>query len=324
MLSCCGDYLETVRPRLEDAFGKELSNLLENITFKNTSLLIGATGAGKKIRGCLSLMVSDGLGGDFESAISRAVAVEFIQAATLIHDDFVDQDTVRRNRPAAWTVEGARRAVLIGDVIFASAIRMMSNLSREDGLAVSQAIAEVAKGALREPLDPVVMLREIESNRSMGQLYEGIIHLKTGVLFGAACHLGAIAAKANDELREASYRFGLRIGEAYQIADDVKELKDCLMRQSVLPEQMAVLTPALLCFVDEMRSVIPMFLKGQGMDLKGPLPEFLKTAIGLMEAEIERRLEAAVSEIEKSFPSSGHSNLLRQAPRDILNMFNDN
>jgi len=56
----------------------------------------------------------EALGGGLESAIPRAIAVEFIQAATLIHDDFVDQDTLRRNRPAVWTVEGARRAVLIG------------------------------------------------------------------------------------------------------------------------------------------------------------------------------------------------------------------
>ncbi len=318
MLMCFQNYLETVRPRLEDAFEKELSSLLGDIMLRDISSLM----TGKKIRGCLSLMVSDGLGGDLESAVIRGVAVELIQAATLIHDDFVDQDIVRRDKPAVWTVEGARRAVLIGDIIFATAIRMMSDLSREDCLTVSHAIAQVAKGALHEPLNPSVLAREIESNRSMGKLYEGIIHLKTGVLFGTACHLGAIAAKADSALRKASYCYGLRIGEAYQIADDVKEVKKCLLRQSILPNQMAALSPALLCFVDEMRPLIPMYLKGECTDLKGPVPEFLSTAIGLMETEIERRLKAAVSEIEKNFPSNGYRKLLRQAPPDILNMFN--
>ncbi len=319
MLMCFQDYLETVRPRLEDAFKKELSSLLGDIMLRDISSLM----AGKKIRGCLSLMVSDGLGGDFESAVIRGVAVELIQAATLIHDDFVDQDTVRRDKPAAWTVEGARRAVLIGDIIFASAIRMMSDLGREDCLAVSHAIAQVAKGALHEPLNPLALTKEIESNRPMGQLYEGIIHLKTGVLFGTACHLGAIAAKANNELRKASYRYGLRIGEAYQIADDLKEVKQCLLRKSILPGEMAVLSPALLCFVDKIRPLIPMFLRGECTDLKGPVAELFSTAMGLMETEIEHRLQSAVSEIEENFPNNGYSELAKRAPRDIIKMFNE-
>jgi geranylgeranyl pyrophosphate synthase len=323
MFMCFQDYLERVRPRLDDAFQRELSNLLRNITIRDVSSLMAAIEGGKKIRGCLSCMVSDALGGVLESAIPRAVAVELIQAATLIHDDFVDQDTIRRNRPAVWAVEGARGAVLIGDIIFATAIKMMSDLSMEDSLAVSHAIAQVSKGALHEPLDPLGLAREIESNRFSGQLYENIIHLKTGVLFGTACHLGAIAAEANHELRKISYRYGLRIGEAYQIADDLKEVKEHLSRQSILPEQMVILAPALLCFVDEMRPLIPDFLKGKHTDLKGPTSEFFRAAKDLMENEIEHRLQAAVSEIEENCPNNAYSELMRKAPRDIIKMFNE-
>lgn len=317
------DYLETIKPGLDVAFKTELSNLLSNIAMRDTASLMSAIEGGKKIRGCLSLVVSDALGGDFEAAIPRAIAVELIQAATLIHDDFVDQDAIRRNRPAVWTVEGARRAVLIGDVIFATAIKMMNDLSREDGLAVSDAIAQVSKGALHEPFNPLDLVREIESNRAIGQFYENIIHLKTGILFGTACQLGAIAAKANDEVRKISYRYGLRIGEAYQIADDVKEVKEHLLRQSIHPEQMAMLSPALLCFVGEMRSLIPIFLKGERTDLAGPVSGFFRAAAELMEAEIEHRLQAAIGEIEENFPRTGCRELLRQVPRDILNMFNE-
>jgi hypothetical protein len=323
MFLCFQDYLEAARPRLDDAFNRELSNLLGNIAMRDTTSLMAAIKGGKKIRGCLSCMVSEALGGSLESAIPRAIAVEFIQAATLIHDDFVDQDTLRRNRPAVWTVEGARRAVLIGDVIFATAIRMMSHLSRDDGLAVSHAIAQVSKGALHEPLDPLGLAREMESNRSIGQLYESIIHLKTGILFGTACHLGAIAAEANDELRKISYRYGLRIGEAYQIADDLKEVKLHLSRQSILPEQMVILAPALLFFVSEMRPFIPSFLKGEYTDLKGPVSGFFSAAAELMENEIEHRLQFAVSEVEESFSNNAYSELMRKAPRDIIKMFNE-
>lgn len=308
---------------MDDAFEKELSNLLGNITMRDPPSLMAAIEGGKKIRGSLCCMVSNALGGVLEAAIPRAVAVELIQAATLIHDDFVDQDTIRRNRPAVWTIEGARRAVLIGDIIFATAIHMMSDLGREDGLAVSHAIAQVSKGALHEPLDRLGLAKEIESNRFSGQLYENIIHLKTGILFGTACHLGAIAAEANHELREISYRYGLRIGEAYQIADDLKEVKEHLSRQSILPEQMVILAPALLYFFDEMRPFIPDFLKGKHTDLKSPILEFFNAATDLMENEIERRLQAAVSEIEENFPDNAYGELTRKAPRDIIKMFNE-
>ncbi len=323
MISCFQDYLEMVRPRLDVAFEKEVSNLLRNITIRDPSSLMAAVEGGKKIRGCLCCLVNDALGGTIEAAIPRAVAVELIQAATLIHDDFVDQDTIRRNRPAVWTVEGARGAVLIGDIIFATAIKMMSELGREDSLAVSHAIAQLSKGALHEPLDPLELAKEIESDRFSGRLYEKIIHLKTGILFGTACHLGAVAAEANHELQEISYRYGLRIGEAYQIADDLKEVKDHLSRQSILPEQMMILAPALLYFFDEMRPFIPDFLKGKQTALKSPASEFFRAATDLMENEIERRLQAAVSEIEEKFPPNAYSELARKAPRDIIKMFNE-
>lgn len=317
------EYWAACKPGLDDAFRKQISFLLGNISLKETAALMATLGEGKKIRGCLTCLFSDALGGGPEDTIPRAISVELIQAATLIHDDFVDQDTIRRNRPAVWTIEGARGAVLIGDIIFATAIKMMSDLSRDDSLAVSHAIAQVSRGALHEPLDPLRLAKEIESNRFSGQLYEHIIHLKTGILFGTACHLGAIAAEANHELRKISYRYGLRIGEAYQIADDLKEVKEHLSRQSILPEQMVILAPALLCFVDEMRPLIPDFLKGKYTELKGPVSEFFSAATDLMENEVEHRLQAAVSEIEENFPDNGYSELTRKAPRDIIKMFNE-
>ncbi len=317
------DYLEMVRPRLDDAFERELSSLLRDITIRDASSLMDAIEGGKKIRGCLSCMVSNALGGVLEAAIPRAVAVELIQAATLIHDDFVDQDTVRRNRPAVWTIEGARGAVLIGDLIFATAIKMMSDLSREDSLAISHAIARISMGALHEPLDPLGLAKEIESNKFSGQLYEKIIHLKTGILFGTACRLGAIAAEASDELKKISYRYGLRIGEAYQIADDLKEVKEHLSTQSILPEQVVILAPALLYFVEEMKPLIPDFLKGKRTNLEGCMSEFLVASTDLMKHEIEQRLHAAVSEIEENFPDNGYSELTRRAPQDIIKMFNE-
>ena len=316
------DYSETPRPILEHALREALSGLLGGIAVRDAAHLTDSLEAGKKIRGCLTCMIAQALGGKLEAAIPRAISVELIQAATLIHDDVVDRDTVRRGRPAVWIVEGARRAVLIGDVIFASAIATMSDLSREDGLAVSQAIAQVSKGALHEPFDPLVLASEIESGTINNHHYEKIIRLKTGILFGTACLLGAIAAEADKELRKRSYRYGLHIGEAYQIADDIQEVKAHLSKRSIRPEQVMALTPALLQFADGMRPHVVTLLKGKSTRLNRAALNFFNTAAELMELEIEHRLQSAVFELEGHFPDNGYRTLVRSAPRDIIRMFN--
>ncbi len=317
------DYLDARKPALDEAFRKQISVLLGEVTMRNAASFMETLAAGKKIRGCLSCLVTETLGGTFAEAISRALAVELIQSATLIHDDFVDQDTLRRNLPAAWTLEGARKAVLIGDVIFATAIKMMSDLSREDGLVVSEAIAQVSRGALHEPLDPLMLAREIESGGWSDHLYEKIICLKTGILFGAATHLGAIAAGAGRKLQEAAFRYGLRVGEAYQIADDLKEVQQHLHRRSIHPQHLVSLAPTFLHFVKELRPSILDLLRGNGLHADEALWGFFSLAVKRMTEEIERRLQSARSEIEQDFPRNEYGELARQAPWDLIRMFNE-
>ncbi len=316
-------YLEHLRPRLDVAFARKLSRLLESIPMKDLVALTGTLASGKKIRGCLSCLISDTLGGTLESAIPRAIAVEMIQTATLIHDDFVDQDFLRRNRPATWTLEGARRAVLIGDVIFADAIKMMDDLGREDGSAVSRAIALVAKGALHEPLDPMMLAGAIEAGKLKEDLYPQIIHLKTGILFGTACLLGAISAETDGPLKEASYRYGLRIGEAYQIADDLKEVNQLVLRRAVAPEEIVALAPMFLYFFADTQPTLMKGLGGKWGEAEEAVLECCQKIVGLMEREIEERLKSAASEIEKNFADSPYSELARSAPREIIQMFNE-
>jgi hypothetical protein len=313
------DYAAYVRPRLNDAFKAQLSELFQDVALRNGAALHSALADGKKIRGSLLCLVGKALGAELETALPRAVAVEFIQAASLIHDDFVDQDTVRRNQPATWTLEGARQAVLIGDVIFATAIKKMSDLGREEGAVVSDAIAQVARGAVHEPLSPLMLARAIEANRVDGRLYEKIIHLKTGILFGAACRLGAVAARAAPDLRDRSYRYGLRIGEAYQIADDIHEMQQYIRRPSIDANRMALLAPACICFANQMRPQILAVLKGDGPD--GGLTNGFQTAVRAMQDAIAHRLASAQAEVDRYFPQNEYSALVRRAPWDLIQMF---
>ncbi len=317
------DYCTARKPALEKAFRREIAALLGEAPLRNRASFLAALESGKKIRGCLCCLTGESLGGTLDAAVPRAVAVELIQAATLIHDDFVDQDTIRRNRPASWTVEGARRAVLVGDVIFAAAIKMMSDLGREDGGVVSQAIAQVSRGALHEPLDPLMLSEALESGQWKGALYEKIIHLKTGILFGAACQLGAIAAQAGSRLQEICFRYGVRIGEAYQIADDLKDVRDCIRRRSILPEQMVALAPPLLFCAEDTRPVVAAILRGRYAPETDGLWDALHSSLKFMEEEIERRLQIAVEQIAGEFPSDSAGDLARRTPWDLLRMFRE-
>lgn len=317
------DYVESLRPSLHAAFTGHLARLLGDMGSLHPGVRTTILAGGKKIRGSLLCLVTGALGGALEDALPRAVAVELIQTATLVHDDFVDQHRVRRNLPALWTLEGARRAVLLGDVIFASAIHAMTDLSRADGLIVSRAIAEVSRGAYREPIGASGVLEETEGDRGNGTFYETLIYLKTGSLFGAACELGAIAAGADGDHRERWRRYGLRIGEAYQIADDLQEVARFRRAPTATGADVAVLAPALVFFVPEMRPRILKALRQRSSAGIEELAAEVEDAAKVMEEEIDRRLRSALAAIEGDLPDTEAGRLSRTAPWDLIQMFNE-
>jgi len=196
---------------------------------------------GKKLRGCLVLAMCDALGGPLEGAMTAAVGVECVQAASLIHDDLVDDDAVRRDRPATWIVKGGRRAVLLGDLIFATALHRSAEAGREQVLVLAKAIARVATGAYREPLDAVETHALLQQQPRRGGVYEHLIQTKTGALFAAAAELGAVAAAAPPALCAAAADFGARLGEAYQMADDLADLVSLPEGAAPSPQQAAAL-----------------------------------------------------------------------------------
>jgi geranylgeranyl pyrophosphate synthase len=317
------DYAQALRPALDAAVNEQLAGLLGELRSAGWNGGAGILSDGKKARGALLCLVAAALGGALESALPRAVAVELIQTATLIHDDFVDQHLTRRSRPALWTLDGARRAVLLGDVLFASAIRTMSELGREDGLIVSRAIAEISRGAYQEPLDPHALVAEIEAGRITTALYERIIRLKTGVLFGAACQLGALAAGAGGPVQERWLAYGLRVGEAYQIADDLHEVEGHLHARSIAAAELAALAPALLFFDAEIGPALIAAARRPTATLEGRLGAGFAACAEAMEAELERRLLAAVAEIDAQLGGDGYGPLARSAPRALIEIFNE-
>lgn len=308
------DYAAAVKPALDDAFDSQLAPLLGKDMRDHPDGLRGLNG-GKKIRGLLLCMVAEALGGSLKAALPRAVAVELIQTATLVHDDFVDQHRSRRGRPALWTQAGARRAVLLGDVVFSSAIYLMSELSPLDCGIAARTIADLARGAWQEPLDNEALL---EACRTIG--YQRIIALKTGMLFAAACELGAVAAGASDAQRQRWRRYGQNIGEAYQLTDDLHEVERNLARGELPIGDLPELAPALLHYVPQSLGELCGTLNGQGNHAAGLLSR-LAEAAGRMREDRRRRLQAAFAELDGRQPQGGLLPLARRAPQDLVDMF---
>ncbi len=204
-----GERLDACRDEFVARFFGRLSPAL-------ASCIAHQLDGGKKLRGRLTCAVCEALGGRLADALPRAIAVECVQSASLIHDDWVDGDRVRRNAPAAWTAQGARRAVLLADVMFATSLERCAELGRAEVHVLAKAIAAVAAGAYHEP--------SAAGTSSTRVSYARLLYLKTGALFAAAAELGALSAKADGETRRAAAAYGARIGEAYQLADDLQDL----------------------------------------------------------------------------------------------------
>lgn len=217
--------LERYKARIDAELDARLGEWFADLPPPHRQALRAILADGKRLRGSLACLVAEALGADVARVLPGALAVEMVQAASLVHDDLVDGDTMRRGRQAAWTLLSPRRAVLLADLVFASAIERMARLGERECAALAQAIAAMAQGALQETLD--------------GSAYGRIIALKTGSLFAAAARLGALSAGATQGTLEAATRFGASAGALYQIADDLADEVRTPLSRRLMDEEAA-------------------------------------------------------------------------------------
>ncbi|GAB6195210.1 polyprenyl synthetase family protein [Lysobacter xanthus] len=178
--------------------------------------LIGA--GGKRLRPMLLLLSAGAAGG--EAAIDArahqlAAVVEFIHTATLLHDDVVDESEMRRGRRTANAVWGNAASVLVGDFLYSRSFQLMVELQR---MEVMQLLADTTN---RIAEGEVLQLLHIRNPDTDEAAYLRVIERKTAVLFAAATRLGGMGAGADAPTCDALEAYGLALGYAFQIADDV-------------------------------------------------------------------------------------------------------
>ncbi|GIX34288.1 MAG: octaprenyl-diphosphate synthase [Lysobacteraceae bacterium] len=170
---------------------------------------------GKRLRPMLLLLAAGALGHRGPDAHQLAAVVEFIHSATLLHDDVVDESDLRRGRKTANALWGNAASVLVGDFLYSRSFQLMVELDR---MAVMRILADTTN-AIAE--GEVLQLLHVHNPDTDEAAYWRVIERKTAVLFAAAARLGAVLAGADRTTEEALARYGMALGYAFQMADDV-------------------------------------------------------------------------------------------------------
>ncbi|MBU1214076.1 MAG: polyprenyl synthetase family protein, partial [Gammaproteobacteria bacterium] len=170
---------------------------------------------GKRLRPALVLMSAQAFGYRGTHHHDLAAVVEFIHTATLLHDDVVDESELRRGRETANALFGNAASVLVGDFLYSRAFQMMVEIGE---MRVMQVLAD-ATNVIAE--GEVLQLLNCHDAGVDVANYMRVIHYKTAKLFEAAMRLGAILGKASAAEEEAAAKYGMHLGTAFQLIDDV-------------------------------------------------------------------------------------------------------
>jgi octaprenyl-diphosphate synthase len=170
---------------------------------------------GKRLRPLLTVIVARALGYSGHHHHQLAAIVEFIHTSTLLHDDVVDQSDLRRGRKTANALWGNAPSVLVGDFLYSRSFQLMVELER---MSVMQILADATN---RIAEGEVLQLLHVHNPDTDEAAYLRVIERKTSVLFAAGTRLGALASGVDEAKQQALFDYGMHLGYAFQIADDV-------------------------------------------------------------------------------------------------------
>lgn len=217
-------YRDAVETSFEAFLPQDGSVLAESMRY---SLLAG----GKRMRPCLTLAWCELLGGDVRSALPAAAAVEMIHTYSLIHDDLpcMDNDTLRRGRPTNHVVYGECVALLAGSGLYDKALETVMDFGPEYGLSPSAVLSSLRVLCSASGTDGI-LTGQVLDMKNDGTFAVDASYLtkvndyKTASMIRASCVLGCIAAGGSAEQYACADAYGLALGRAFQIRDDILDV----------------------------------------------------------------------------------------------------
>jgi octaprenyl-diphosphate synthase len=202
---------------VELEFERQASSNIQVIAYIGNYL---RASGGKRVRPALTILSNYAVGGDgsLYNSIRMATVMEFLHTATLVHDDIIDNATTRRNRPTINNQYGNQTAVLMGDWLYMSAFE--TSLA-ERSLPILDILTAVTRKMTEGELLQLTLLGQTDITPAQ---YLDVLERKTAYLFSACCEVGGLLGYANDEQRVALRDYGMNLGTAFQLIDD---LLDC-------------------------------------------------------------------------------------------------
>jgi len=208
--------LEEVESRLRAQAGSRDPRLAQW-----TGQALGA--GGKRIRPLLLLTAFEACGGEqlgpaaLSDAVDSAVALELVHAASLVHDDIMDEAKERRGQPSVYAAHGRDGAILVGDYLFTQAFALASRLPKDAMAMTADACRRLCEGQMREQ-------ELLAAGKPDRDTYVAVIRDKTAALLAAGCGIGATMAHAQAPTVAALHSYGNAMGHAFQILDDVLDV----------------------------------------------------------------------------------------------------
>ena len=188
----------------------EIARLIKEIDYDEVTRLFGMLSGGKRLRAKLILKIAS----THEKAPLLAAIVELIHAASLLHDDVIDEATLRRGVSSVNATDGSKTAVMLGDILYSKAFTELVEFDKEVAKIVASSVTALSKGEMQD----VKMAEEFNSDEKK---YLDMLYLKTATLIEAAASSAAILA-SKDPIPHAIY--GRNLGLSFQIIDDILDI----------------------------------------------------------------------------------------------------
>ncbi|WP_108674231.1 polyprenyl synthetase family protein [Candidatus Kinetoplastibacterium sorsogonicusi] len=207
-----------IEPILDDI--KNIDKVINHYLNSKISLINNVSNyiinsGGKRLRPLILLMIAKSLGYKGSLHYLLAAIIEFIHTATLLHDDVIDNSNMRRGKKSANIVFGNSCSVLVGDYLYSRAFEMMVDTKSSKIIKIiSEATTTIAEGE-------ILQLLSMNNAQLSENDYFKVIISKTAKLFEASAHIGAILSKTDSKNKKSAIDYGLNIGIAFQLIDDI-------------------------------------------------------------------------------------------------------
>jgi geranylgeranyl pyrophosphate synthase len=178
---------------------------------------------GMRYRPLLTLTVCDALGGNWKESVDAACAIEVLHKASLIHDDIVDEDELRRGEPTLWKIYGKKQSIIIADLLIGICFKIASSLSFEPPMLTCQIIGSLSDCLSETAYGEIQDLKLTGDSDASDQDLSSMLYNKSGYLMSNSMKIGSLIAGGTETEEKIVHKVGYELGYLFQILNDLED-----------------------------------------------------------------------------------------------------